>query len=295
MSINSAKLLRSLLFVPANNRKLLESATRRAVDAIQLDLEDAIAIAEKDAARQSAVAAIGWLQGRCPYVVVRINFPLRLAIRDLEAVVLPGLNAVTVPMVPNASFLKLLDQTILELEMERGLDPESIALIALIETAEGLANINEIAMATPRLTALTIGSEDLAASLGSQAVPDALYTPNMMALAAARRAGIIPLGFVGSIALYDDLETYREWIGRAAMLGFEGAFCIHPSQVKLCNEIFQPSANEINKAKQLVEAFEIHAAQGLGVFAMDGKMVDAPVVERARTVLAKANLIGSRQ
>ncbi len=294
MTTNAPKILRSLLFVPAINRKLLESAARREVDAIQLDLEDSIAVTEKETARQATVAAIAWLRGRCPYVVVRINFPLRLAIRDLEAIVLPGLDAITVPMVPNASFLRLLDQTIGELEAERRLEVGSIRLIAVIETAEGLVNINEIAKATSRLIALTIGPEDLAASLGSQAVPDAMYLPNMLALTAARQAGIIPLGFVGSISLYDDLETFQEWIARAAVLGFEGAFCIHPNQVKICNEVFQPSEEAIGQAKQLVAAFDKHSADGVGVFVVDGRMVDAPVVERARMVLEKAEVLASR-
>ena len=294
MSMNNPKLLRSLLFVPATNEKLLHSAVRRGADAIQLDLEDAIAVSEKEPARQAAVEAIAWLQGRCPYIVTRINGPLRLAVRDLEAVVVPGLHAITVPKAPDAAFLRLLDETIDELEAERGLPPGSVRLIAMIETAEGLINVNEIAAATPRLVAMIVGPEDLAASLGSQATPDAMYVPNMLALVAARRAGIIPLGYIGSISLYGDKATYRQWIERAATLGFEGAFCIHPNQVEICNEVFLPSPEEIAKAKHLIEAYEKYRSEGVGVFVVDGRMVDAPVVNRARTVLAKADAISAR-
>ena len=294
MSMNNPKLLRSLLFVPATNEKLLHSAVRRGADAIQLDLEDAIAVSEKEPARQAAAAAIAWLQGRCPYIITRINGPLRLAVRDLEAVVVPGLHAITVPKAPDAAFLRLLDETIDELEAERGLPPGSVRLIAMIETAEGLINVNEIAAATPRLVAMIVGPEDLAASLGSQATPDAMYVPNMLALVAARRAGIIPLGYIGSISLYGDKATYRQWIERAATLGFEGAFCIHPNQVEICNEVFLPSPEEIAKAKHLIEAYEKYRSEGVGVFVVDGRMVDAPVVNRARTVLAKADAISAR-
>jgi citrate lyase subunit beta/citryl-CoA lyase len=288
MRVNTPKLLRSVLFVPANSEKLLHSAARREADAIQVDLEDAVAASEKERARPAAVAAIDWLQGRCPYVIARINRPLRLAVRDLEAVVMPGVQAVTVPKVPDAALLRLVDATIGELEAERGLPVGGIRLIAMIETAEGLVNVNAIAAATPRLVALTVGPEDLSASLGSQATPDAMYIPNVLALIAARRAGVIPLGYAGPISLYDDLETYRGWIRRAAELGFEGAFCIHPNQVAICNELFQPSADEIAKATQLIAAWEQHTVAGRGVFVFDGRMVDAPVVERARTVIAKA-------
>ena len=290
-NMNDPKLLRSLLFVPATDEKLLHSAVRRGADAIQIDLEDAIAAGEKEAARRAAPDAITRLQGECPYVVARINGPLRQAIRDLEAVVIPGLQAITVPKVPDAPYLRLLDETICELEEERGLPVGGIRLIAMIESASGLANVNEIAAATPRLIAVTVGPEDLAASLGSQPTPDAMYVPNMLALVAARRAGIIPLGYPGSISLYDDKELYRSRIGRAAALGFEGAFCIHPNQVEILNELFQPSAEEIAKAEEIIDAYEKQKVEGIGVFVVDGRMVDAPVVDRARAVLSKAGAL----
>ena len=291
MSPIQPTLLRSLLFVPATNDKLVQNAVRKGADAIQIDLEDAIAMSEKAVARSAATEAIAWLNGRCPYVVVRINGPLRLAVRDLEAVVMPGLQAITVPKVPDGSYLRLVDETISELESERGLPIGAIGLIAMIETAEGLANVTEIAMATSRLVAITVGPEDLAASLGGQPTPDAMYLPNMQTLIAARQADIIPLGFPGSISLYQDKKTYQQWIERAASLGFEGAFCIHPNQVDICNEYFRPSDDEIAKARSLIDAFEQHKAEGVGVFVVDGRMIDAPVVVRARTIVAKAETL----
>lgn len=295
MSLNDPNLLRSLLFVPATSQKLLHSAVRRGADAIQIDLEDAVPADEKEPARRAAIDAIAWLQGdgvvRSPYIVARINSPLRLAVPDLEALVVPGLQAITVPKVPDPYFLRLLDQTIGELEAERDLPIGTIRLIAMIETAEGLANVNEIATATTRLVAITVGPEDLAASLGCRPTPDAMYLPNMQTLVAARRAGIIPLGYPGSISLYADKETYRGWIERAASLGFEGAFCIHPNQVEICNVGFAPSVREIAAARHLIDEYKKHVAEGVGVFVVDGRMVDAPVVERALTVVAKAEAL----
>lgn len=291
MKLNDPKLLRSLLFVPATSEKLLHSAVRRGADAIHIDMEDAIAASEKAAARLAAVNAIDWLQGCCPYIVARINSPLRLAVYDLEAVVVAGLQAITIPKVPDASFLRLMDETIGELEAERGLPVGAIRLIAMIETAQGLANVVEIAAATPRLVAITVGPEDMAASLGCQPTPDALYLPNMQTLVAARRAGIIPLGYVGSISVYGDKEIYRGWIKRAASLGFEGAFCIHPNQVEICNEGFSPSAEEIAAARRLIDAYEQHKAAGVGVFVVDEHMIDAPVVARAQAIVDKADAL----
>ena len=289
--MNTPVLLRSLLFVPATNEIFLESALRRNADAIQLDLEDSIPLSEKEAARQVAGQAIEKTQARCPFVVVRINAPLRLAIRDLETILVPGLDAITIPKVPHAHFLQLMDETITELEAERGLPLGVIRLIAMIENADGLMHVNEIAAATPRLLALIVGTEDLSASLGTQPLPDTMYVPHILALVAARRAGIIPLGYLGSIAVYNDKGTYREWVSRAALLGFEGAFCIHPNQVEICNEVFQPSEQDVVKARRLVEAYEKHTAAGVGAFVDEGRMVDLPVIERARAVLAKMEAI----
>ena len=292
--MKTPQVLRSLLFVPAIQEKFLESALRRKADAIQLDLEDAIAPSEKEKARHAAVKAIEVLKGRCPYVVARINTPLRLAVPDLEAVVVPGVDAITIPKVPNAEFLQLMDHTIEELEAERGLEVGAIRLIGMIEDAEGLARVNEIAMATPRLVAIIVGTEDLSASLGTQPLPEAMVVPHILTLTAARRAGIIPLGYLGSITVYEDKALYREWVTQAALLGFEGAFCIHPNQVEICNEVFQPSAQAIDKAQQLIDAFEKHKAAGVGAFSFEGRMVDAPIIKQAQAVLTKAAAIQNR-
>ncbi len=256
---------------------------------IQLDLEDAIAPQEKDRARADAPDAIARIHDSGRVGTVRVNGPLRLLIPDLESVVRPGLAGLTIPKVHSSDYLKLIDETLTELELEREIPEGSVRLIAQIETAEGLMHLEEIARSTPRLAALSVGPEDLAADLGSAVDPDVMYVPNMQALIAARAAGVIPLGYVGSITLYDDPDTYRGWVRRARNMGFEGAFCIHPNQVEILNEEFVPEAEEVKRAAAVVAAFEEHVAAGTGAFAFEGRMVDAPVINRARRLLKRSN------
>jgi citrate lyase subunit beta/citryl-CoA lyase len=134
---------------------------------------------------------------------------------------------------------------------------------------------------------LIVGAEDLAVSMGMAVNEDSLFTPNIMALMAARRAGLIPLGFIGSVADYNDQNAFRKRIERARTLGFEGAFCVHPSQVAIINEGFAPQPDEVEHASGLVLAFEEAQAQRKAAFAFKGRMVDLPVVEQARRLLAK--------
>lgn len=284
---------RSLLFVPAGNDRFLKSALRGSADVIQVDLEDSIPPGQKESARGAARGAIEQIHGAGRIGIVRVNSPLRLLVRDLEAVMCPGLAALTIPKVSSGDVLKEIDATLDELEQEHGLPSRAIRLIALIESAEGILNVREIAASTPRLAAITAGSEDLAADLGSGVEPDALFLPNMQTLIAARAAGITPLGFIGSIAVYNEPETFRGWIRRARQLGFEGASCIHPRQVDILNEEFAPSTEDVDRAHALIDAFEAHSAEGTGAFSFEGRMVDAPVIGRARRVLKRHKSIAA--
>lgn len=283
-------LCRSLLFLPADSERFLKSALNGSADVILLDLEDAISHGEKDRAREKVGGAILQVHEAGRACAVRVNNGLRLLAKDLEAVICAELSALIIPKVSSAEYLQLIDETVTELEQERGLPVGRIRLVAQIETAQGLLKLSEIARATPRLAALGIGPEDLAADLGSDVDPDVLYYANMQALVAARAAGVVPLGYIGSITVYKETETYRSWIQRARKLGFEGAFCIHPNQVEILNEEFLPSAKDVTEAVALVEAFEVHQKNGIGAFAFEGRMVDAPVIDRAKRVLKRHTL-----
>ena len=180
-----------------------------------------------------------------------------------------------------------IDAAVTRLESDRRLSPGGIRLIAQIESAQGVLNAREIAGATPRLGAMGIGMEDLIAGVGGVVNSDALYFPAMQTLYAAREAEVTPIGYLGSITVYKETDLFREWVGRAKTLGFEGGFCIHPNQVDILNQEFRPALGEVREAEELVTAFKQQASEGVGAFAHDGKMVDAPVIERAQRILRR--------
>ena len=157
-----------------------------------------------------------------------------------------------------------------------------------------LPKLADIAVSTPRLAALILGSEDFSASAGMEPVADGLLYPNQQIVFAARSAGIMPLGFVGSIAEYSDKQAFRQTIARSRKLGLMGGFCIHPDQVAIMNEGFSPARAEIEQADGLLEVFARAQQQGLGAAEYNGKMIDAPVVARARDLLALDKKIRSR-
>ena len=284
---------RSLLFVPAGNERYLHSAIRGNADVIQVDLEDAIAPDQKNQARLSARSFVEQIEAADRVASVRVNGEDPLFTQDLNAVIHSGLSALTIPKVDTGEKLATIDAAVTRLESERGLTPGGIRLIAQIESAKGILNAREIAGATPRLGAMGIGMEDLIAGVGGVVDSDPLYFPAMQTLYAAREADVTPIGYLGSITVYKEIDVFREWIRRAKTLGFEGGFCIHPNQVEILNEEFRPSSGEVSDAEELVAAFEQKAREGVGAFAYDGKMVDAPVIERAKRILRRNAILPS--
>lgn len=278
---------RSMLFVPANSVKFLASALRRDADAIQLDLEDACPPDLKDATR----AKIGDLATQAAQagfdVIVRVNRPWRLLVRDLEGCVHPSIKALTLPKVPDAGFIRAVSEVLDEVEQEKQLPIGHTRLIAMIEDADALARLDEIAQSHPRLYGMIVGAEDLAVSMQMAVDTDTLYLPNVMVVAACRRAGITPLGFVGSVADFADQERFEQTVQRAARLGFEGAFCIHPSQVNAANQAFSPDPEAVKHARDLLATFEAAMAAGQATCTFEGRMVDAPVVMQAKQLIAK--------
>ncbi|MCK7501777.1 MAG: aldolase/citrate lyase family protein [Comamonadaceae bacterium] len=193
------------------------------------------------------------------------------------------------------AFVREVAQVLAELEHERGMPAGYTRVVAMIESPDGLANIDAIAAAA------SARGGDHRRRRGSRvltlqcAVDDeALLAPNQRAVFAARRAGVMPLGFVGSVADYADLDAFRARIERARRLGFDGGFCVHPRQVPVMNQAFAPTPAEVARAQALVAAFEAQQAQGRAAFAFEGRMVDRPVVEQARALLARAARIAQR-
>lgn len=287
-------LWRSLLFVPANAERFIAKAPETGADGIILDLEDSIAATQKQPARDGLPDVITRLAGRCGDLLVRINGPLRQAVRDLEVAVCTEVKAIVIPKVENAAEVKQVAQIIEEIEAEKNLPVGATQLIALIETVDGLSQLREIAHSSERLSAMLLGPEDFSASAGMLADPETLQLPNQLLVFAARSAGVTPMGFPGSIADFSDLDKFRNTIKLARRMGFCGGFCIHPKQVAVMNQEFAPSSAELAEAEAIIQAYEKSLSNGEAVINFQGRMIDLPVVVRARGVLHLQRRIAER-
>lgn len=278
---------RSLLFVPLSHPAFVERAHLRGADGIQLDLEDGVAPAEKATARAALPGAIDLLHSRGCDVVVRVNAPWRLAVRDLEAAVRPGLSAVTVPKATSGGHLRAVDELVGELEAEQGMAQGSVGLIAVVEDPRSLLRIEEIADATPRLAGLALGAEDFATETGTDPTGPLVRGAKETLVLAATAFGLHPYGLVGSIAEIGDLELFRRYAELARDLGYLGSFAVHPAQIPVLNDVFTPSAEAVAHAREVSAAFDLALASGQGATSLDGRMVDEPVARRARRLLAR--------
>jgi len=287
---------RSALFVPANVERFVAKATERRADALIVDLEDSVPPQQKDAARALLPGVVQRFRtnGRAD-VLVRINQPLELGVRDIEAAVIPGVDAIMVTKVEGPDHLRLLDELVTRLEQARGLPAGQVLFVGLIEAPGPLAQAHAIARATPRLAGLSLGAEDYATAIGAKPSEETLLLPKQLIVQAACAAGIAPLGTVSTLADFSDLDAYARIVRRSVDFGFVGATCIHPVQVPVLNAGFSPSADEVAYAERVVALDREAAAHGRASFAIDGKMIDIPVVLRAQALLARAQAIAARQ
>jgi citrate lyase subunit beta/citryl-CoA lyase len=279
---------RSLLFVPANAERFVAKAHTRGADVIILDLEDSIPPPEKAAARAALPAAAATIHQAGTEVAVRINRQLELAVPDIAAAVMPQVTALMLPKVMGPEHIRLLSEVVAVREAALGLPIGHTRFIGIVETPQALPHLFAIAGADPRMAALGVGSEDLSTELEAVPGADMLYHFGMMVVAAARGAGILPLGSVGAFADFRDLEGYRTSLQRSRKLGFACTACIHPAHVPIINEEYGVAPAEADRARRLIAAFDEALAQGLGAAAFEGAMIDLPVVERARRLLARA-------
>jgi citrate lyase subunit beta/citryl-CoA lyase len=288
-------LWRSSLFVPATSERFIAKAHLRGADAIKIDLEDAVAPTEKARARTLVPAVAASVGQAGADVLVRINRPWRMAVADLEASVGADVNGIVIPKIESADHVVFLEEIVAELEAERGLAPGHTCFTLQIETAKGFLNVREIAGASRRNKAISVGNEDFAHMLGMpETISEALIGVMQTVQMAAREAGILALGYPGSIANFSDLDAYRADIARARALGFDGGSCIHPAQVAILNEGFAPTAVEIAEAEGIIAAYDAALARGEGAVAYQGKMIDIPIADRARRTLAQRDRIAGR-
>lgn len=278
---------RSLLYVPANVSKFVDKAHTRGADAIILDLEDSVPVSEKASARLGLQAAARTVRQGGADVVVRINRPLSLAVRDIEACVMPEVDGIAITKVDGPSHVRLIDELVSELEVRQGLPLGHTRLMAMIETPDAFEAMTEIARASLRMVAINIGGEDFALNGGFEPTDEALLMPKQRMILAARAAGVMPLGFIASVADFSDMDRFRAMVRRSRQFGFDGASCVHPGQVAVVNDEYGTNADAVAYARRIIDANVEAEAAGRASFQIDGKMIDVPVVERARRLLAR--------
>lgn len=280
--------LRSLLFAPANVARRVEKAIGLNVDALILDLEDACAETEKEAARQAAAEVLS--RNLPKPVIIRINGTATThTYRDLLAVMTSRTQAVMLPKAEDGNQVSAVCWLMSLLEREAGIDQGTVGLIPLIETARGVAQAYAIAGASPRVKALAFGAADYTLDVGATWTPDEseLLFARQMLVNASRVAGIQPPFDTPWISL-GDTQGFLSSVSRARALGFQGKLCIHPSQIDATNAAFMPSAEEVQRAQAIVSSFEAAKEGGSVAIRVDGNFVDYPVVERARRLLSAA-------
>jgi citrate lyase subunit beta/citryl-CoA lyase len=289
-------LLRSLVFVPGNRANMLERALDFKADVIMVDLEDSVPPGEKLAARETAqewvpkLARSASQSGR--RIMVRVNsLDTGLTRDELAALICPDLSGISIGKSETVWDLRDVDQLITGLEAAAGLLSGQIKMIPWIENARAVLTALELATCSPRVEAIAFGAEDYTDAMGVQRTDtgEELEFARATVAVAARAAGIGSLDT--PYVQFRDPEGFRRDIQISRRLGFTGRFAIHPSQIEIINESFGPTSEEVAYANRVVEAWAEAEAQGRGSLSLDGRMIDVPVVKRARNLLALAQRI----
>lgn len=286
------RLRRTMMFVPGNNPGMMADAHIYGPDSIMLDLEDSVSMMEKDTARLLVYNALRTIDYGDTEMVVRIN-PLNTPYgkKDIEAVVKAGVHVVRMPKTETADVVREVEAEIEKVEREIGAEGRT-RIMAAIESALGVVNAYDIAISSPRMMGIALGAEDYCANLKTQRSKegDELRLARETIVVAARAAGIDALDTVFSNL--NDMETFRREVEYIKTLGFDGKSIINPRQIEVVNEVFTPTEKDIEKAKAIVAAIKEAEKKGLGVIALNGKMIDRPVVIRAERTITLAKAAG---
>lgn len=286
------QVFRSFLFTPGNHPRRVEKVFAAGADAAILDLEDAVAVSEKAATRASIVAALQRPRDCGGYV--RVNaMDTPFAYGDLAAVVGPGVDGIILPKVNTPWQLQAADWLIGELERKAGLPVGRIDLIPIIETAEGMAALEQIARANTRTRRMAFGAGDFTLDVGMSWTADEQELDHYRArmVLYSRAAGLEPPLDTVWVRL-SDTDGLDASAQRAARIGFQGKMCIHPAQIPVVNARFTPSPEEVARAQRIMAAFDKAEAEGSASIQVDGGFVDYPIVEKARRILALMQRIG---
>jgi citrate lyase subunit beta/citryl-CoA lyase len=293
---------RSKLYVPVNREKFIEKAWTRGADCITLDLEDAIAPADKASARNLVKDVIAVVNRGGADVQVRINRDYEA--EDLEAIVLPGLTTVMIPKCEAPEDIQRLDRMVTQLEKERGLTEGGIQFDLIVETAKGIIHVEDIALASPRIVAVSTGQVDLSVDLGFTRFQELnfeqyVYAENKL-LYAAVAAKVQPHG----LGAQNNVDFTSISMGREAMLracrhafwmGYMGTSMIHPGWIQAANEGFTPPADDVDLARRVKAALDEAYAKGTGSVSVDGRMYDVANMKHVHYLLARADAIAKRQ
>jgi citrate lyase subunit beta/citryl-CoA lyase len=280
-----------MLYIPGNNAAMIQQGGIYGADCVLLDLEDSISPAEKDSARILLKHAIPAVDFYGAEVAVRVNhLGTPFGYDDFQEIVPIQPDALRLPKIETAEEVLRVIQLIEKIEDAYHLRHDKLTVEAMIETAIGVENALEIASASPRIAAIAIGGQDLAAdmgiTLGSSAGSLEYASQRIVMAAKAAHIDVMDTVFID----IDDEEGLRTAAVHARQIGFTGKAAINPRQIDIINEVFTPNDAEIADAIDIVAAFRQHQAAGIGVFALHGKMVDAPVVARAQRVLDLADV-----
>ena len=286
---------RSYLFAPGNHPRRVEKAFTLGADAVILDLEDAVAVSEKEAARKPVAAALAARKGAGSRGYVRVNaMGTPFCFRDLTEVIGKGVDGIVLPKVESAADLHAIDWLLANLERERNLQVGSLDLIPIIETSWGVSRIERVLQARTlkpysgvwRVRRVAFGAADYSQDVGLSPAPDEaeLEYARARVVLASRAAGLDgPLD--SPWFRLKDADGYRNAIARSRRSGFQGRLCIHPDQIGPANEGYAPTVEEIAAAERIVTAFRAAEAAGAAAIQVDGQMVDYPIVQRAERLL----------
>jgi citrate lyase subunit beta/citryl-CoA lyase len=281
--------LRSLLFVPGNKPNMLEKAAATRPDVLVPDMEDSVPDAEKASARETIASWLPTVRTHPAAIMPRVNsLATGLTEDDLAAVVGPDIWGISIGKIDSAADISTVSCLLTALERRAGLGPGSLRLIPWIETAKAIAACDEICSASARIAAVAFGGEDFTNDMGIERLDDEtqlLYARSRLCIA-ARAAGFPALDT--PYFQFRDQEGLKQSSIAAKQLGFKGRFAIHPAQIGAINECFVPSAAEIAEAQRVVAAFEEAEQRGRGSTSLDGRVIDVPVVKRARALLELA-------
>lgn len=287
------KLRRTMMYIPGSNPGMIKDGHIYGADSLMFDLEDSVSLKEKDTARFMVYNALKTIDYEGTETVVRINgLDTPFGKDDLEAIVRAKPDIIRLPKTEKPQDVIEMDKLITNIENKIGFEVGTIKIMAAIESAIGIINAYDIVKASPRLMGVALGAEDFVTDMKTTRSLDGieLLTARSQIILAARAAGIYALDTVFSDI--NNTEGFINEVKHIKQLGFDGKSVIHPNQIEPVHKIYTPSEKEIKKSIRVLEAIEEAESKGSGVISLDGKMIDMPIVERARRVIALAKASG---